>query len=315
MKALTTLILFFTLAACSPKSSTPALPSNESAATIGDPPTPVTPPVTPPPTSSPTTTAFIYGVTIDSVSNLSAIVTSLKNLAAKPTTRVVFDEWVAASYYLNPLTKIKEVSNVMGELLDSYYVKDYSLAQYQNRTTEYLNALENQVDIWEIGNEINGEWLGDTATVVQKMSTAYDLVKARNKKTALTLYYNEECWMYSQNETFTWAGKNVPARMKSGLDYVFLSYYEDDCNGLQPDWEKVFSKLALMFPNSKIGFGEVGTKYADRKASYIQRYYNMNIHQPNYVGGYFWWYFHQDMVPMTSPLWQTLNNAFISGPK
>ena len=200
----------------------------------------------------------------------------------------------------------------MGELLDSFYVKSYSTAAYSARTTEYLNTLGDTVDIWEIGNEINGEWLGDTPTVVAKMTSAYDLVKARGKKTALTLYYNEECWANKSNEMFTWAQKNISTSMKQGLDYVWISYYEDDCNDLQPDWPQVFEKLGAMFPNSKIGFGEVGTKYADRKASYINRYYNMKISHPNYVGGYFWWYFFQDMVPSSKSLWNVLNTAIVN---
>ncbi|MES2802484.1 MAG: hypothetical protein V4654_08340 [Bdellovibrionota bacterium] len=258
---------------------------------------------------------MIYGVTLDSVTNTNAIITSLKSHAIRPTARIVFDEYVAASYYKAPVTKIKTVSNIMGELLDSYYVKRYTLAQYKARTTEYLNSMQDVVDIWEIGNEINGEWLGTTASVVNKMSASYDLVKARGKKAALTLYYNEECWAKPQNEMFRWTEANVPARMKQNLDYVFISYYEDDCNDLQPNWPVVFAKLAKMFPNSKIGFGEVGTIHANRKASYITRYYNMNITEPNYVGGYFWWYYRQDMVPMTNTLWSTLNKAIISSPK
>lgn len=251
----------------------------------------------------------MYGVTIDSVGSLSATVTALDNLKYMPTTRIVFDEWVPASYYVNAVNQINPVSYVMGELLDSYYVKSYSLAQYKDRTTEYLNALGNKIDLWEVGNEINGEWLGDTPTVVAKMTGAYDLVKAKGGRTELTLYYNEECWANPANEMFTWTEKNVPAYMKNGLDYVLISYYEDDCNGLQPNWPAVFQKLSVMFPNSKIGFGEVGTLYSAKKAAYIDRYYNMQITAPRYVGGYFWWYFIQDMVPYTKALWMTLNNA------
>jgi hypothetical protein len=197
----------------------------------------------------------------------------------------------------------------MGELLDSFYMKKYSLEAYKNRTTEYLDTLGDTVDIWEIGNEINGEWLGDIPSVAAKMTAAYDIVKQRNKVAALTLYYNEDCWMYPSEEMFTWAEKNVPSRMKQGLDYVWVSYYEDDCNGLQPNWPAVFQKLGQMFPNSKIGFGEAGTNVAGRKEEYIKRYYNMEINHPRYVGGYFWWYFKQDMVPYTKPLWDVLNTA------
>ena len=235
--------------------------------------------------------------------------TSLKNLSQKPTTRIVFDEGVAASYYVNAAAQIHAVSFVMGEILDSFYVKSISTAGYAARTTEYMNALGNNVDIWEVGNEINGEWLGDTPTVVAKMNASYNLVKAAGKKAALTLYYNEECWANPSNEMFLWAQNNVSSAMKQNLDYVWISYYEDDCNGLQPNWPAVFQKLSAMFPNSKIGFGEVGTINSNLKAEYINRYYNMNITAKNYVGGHFWWYFMQDMVPYTKPLWNTLNTA------
>jgi hypothetical protein len=56
----------------------------------------------------------------------------------------------------------------------------------------------------------------------------------------------------------------------------------------------------------------VGTIYADRKAAYVSRYYGLKIDEPRYIGGYFWWYFRQDMVPRTQPLWQTLNDAISS---
>ena len=148
-----------------------------------------------------------------------------------------------------------------------------------------------------------------TASVVAKITGAYDLAKARGKTTALTLYYNEDCWSRGSNEMFTWAQNNIPERMKQGLDYVLVSYYEEDCNDLRPDWPTVFAKLAAMFPNSRIGFGEIGTTDPARKAEYLTRYYTMKINQANYIGGYFWWYYREDMVPWTQPLWTTLNNA------
>ncbi|MDC8758297.1 hypothetical protein [Janthinobacterium fluminis] len=257
-------------------------------------------------------TAPLTGVTIDGISNLAATISSLNSISKVPTTRIVFDEYVPANSYLSATTQIRNVSYVMGELLDSFYVRHYSVQAYLDRTTEYLNTLGNQVDIWEVGNEINGEWLGSNVDVVAKMSGAYDLVKARGKLTELTLYYNKNCWSNPANEMFTWAQNNIPARMKQGLDYVLVSYYEDDCNGLQPDWPTVFNQLHAMFPNSKIGFGEVGTAIASRKAEYVRRYYSKQINVPNYVGGYFWWYFRQDMVPNTKPLLQTLNDAINS---
>ncbi len=197
----------------------------------------------------------------------------------------------------------------MGEILDSQFVSTVTVDGYLQRSADYLAALGDVVDIWEVGNEINGEWLGATPDVVAKMTGAYDLVKAAGKTTALTLYYNQDCWSDPANEMFRWVQANVPERMLQGLDYALISYYEDDCNGLQPDWPAVFAQLATIFPNSRIGFGEVGTADPARKADYVTRYYSMAISEPRYVGGYFWWYFRQDMVPWTQPLWNTLNTT------
>jgi hypothetical protein len=269
----------------------------------------------PAPTTTTTTTTAVsyanqqmYGITIDDISGLTATTAALSQLSKKPTTRIVFDEWQPASGYRNAAVAINKVSYVMGEILDSSAMDQYTVQQYLNRTSEYMAALGDVVNIWEIGNEINGEWLGKNADVVAKMTGAYDLVKGQGKTAALTLYYNQDCWSNPANEMFTWANANIPARMKTGLDYVLVSYYEEDCNGLVPDWNAVFTKLSAMFPNSKVGFGETGTTTTN-KAAYLTRYYTLKPPVKNYIGGYFWWYGKEDLVPSTQPLWSTFNNV------
>lgn len=254
-------------------------------------------------------TGRVFGVTIDGIENMSSIITSLSSHNIKPVTRIVFDEFVPVSYYDTSVSRIHKVSFIMGELSDSYSFNQYSLQAYIDRVNEYYNALANRIDIWEIGNEINGEWLGNTPDVVAKMTSAYNIIKSHNAKTELTLYYNWNCWSNPANEMFRWVNTNVPANMKAGLDYVLVSYYEDDCNNFQPNWQKMMDSLHVIFPNSKIGIGECGTSTASKKAGYIQRYYTMNITTPNFVRGCFWWYYKQDCVPKTNALWTTLENA------
>jgi hypothetical protein len=174
---------------------------------------------------------------------------------------------------------------------------------------DYVSTLKGHVDLWEIGNEVNGEWLGKSEDVVQKITSAYQQVNMIQGKTALTLYFNQDCWEKADHEMFTWTAKYVPEYIKNDLDYVLISYYEDDCNGLVPDWDPVFDRLGKMFPNSKLGFGEIGTLKKNKKASLIQRYYGMNLEHPRFIGGYFWWYFYQDMIPSSSPLLKTLNDS------
>jgi hypothetical protein len=101
-----------------------------------------------------------------------------------------------------------------------------------------------------------------------------------------------------------------------------VSYYEDDCNGIQPDWPAVFDHLGGVFPDAHLGFGECGTTNPTAKAAYVERYYqgmdlpgyaNMHVTHPRFVGGYFWWYFSEDLADpavygalvdaLTSPFW------------
>jgi hypothetical protein len=137
---------------------------------------------------------ILYGITIDGIEPLKEIVDSISSLAQRPTTRVVFDEWVPAFEYTHALDLLHPKSFIMGGILDSYYVNQYSVSAYSQRVKEYLDAHNDKVDIWEIGNEVNGEWLGNPSHVVKKIEDAYRQVKARNAKTALTLYYNKDCY-------------------------------------------------------------------------------------------------------------------------
>jgi hypothetical protein len=266
------------------------------------------------PTSSPQNATRLYGVTIEEVSSIDDIVESLQMLARKPTVRVVFQNGEPATRYTRSVQRIHAVGGVMGEVLDSFAVKNISVDEYGARVSEFLDALGDDVDIWEIGNEVNGDWLGTNDDVHDKITNAYQLVHSRGKTTALTLYYNQGCYLSADHEMFHWAERYVDPELQSGLDYVLVSYYEDDCKGLQPDWNDVFKRLATMFPNSKIGFGECGTTDDAKKAEFIERYYQLQIDLPQYVGGYFWWYYYQDMLPYTSKLWSVLNQALLAGP-
>jgi hypothetical protein len=252
----------------------------------------------------------IWGVTVDDITQIDAIVESLAALPQKPTVRVVFDKEQTPADYADAVAKLHAVAFVMGEIVDSSDVAAIPLDAYEKRVTDYVTALGGSVDLWEIGNEINGDpWLGPTGEVVPKMTGAYQIAKGLGKTTALTLYYNQDCWASPDHEMFAWTDANVPAEMKQGLDYVLVSFYEDDCNGIQPDWPSVFDKLGAMFPAAKIGFGECGTMDPAKKAEYVDRYYRTKIGHPRYIGGYFWWYFAEDMVPKSQPLWTTLASA------
>jgi hypothetical protein len=296
--------------------------------------------------------APVFGVTITdpwAATSNPLVAERLAGLIGKrqPTARVVFDEGVDrvfhtygidASAYVEPVSIIGANARVMGELLDSLFMPSYSVEQYRARACEYRAELGHLVDVWEVGNEINGEWLGSSAT--EKMMTAIEVFRSdratfegtlcpgftlrpdeRPFTLELTLYYNgtynggvastDNCWAEPDHAMLMWAnttfGDGGPAAaLRSSLDSILVSYYEDDCNGIQPAWQPVFDELGVIFPDAALGFGECGTTDAALKPTYVDRYYhgmdsndasfaNMRVDHPHFVGGNFWWYFSDDL--------------------
>jgi hypothetical protein len=266
----------------------------------------------------------LWGVTVDRISHLQDLTNSLAALPAPPTTRVYFDVHEPAAYYAQAVTAIAGVSAVMGELLDSSDEKHISVAAFQARTEAYVHTLAGQVSIWEIGNEVNGNWTGRYADVAAKLAEAYDDVSAAGGRTALTLYANDfgpdNCGDGPAELTPTqFTQQYVPARVASGLSYVLLSYYPTQCGGREPTSAELASylrQLHALYPNAAIGFGEVGlprraTRTSQASAEQIMSWaYSLAPSLPYYVGGYFWWYGAEDALRPQARLREALASAF-----
>jgi hypothetical protein len=254
----------------------------------------------------------VHGITFDDPWNTAPTVEALSALPVKMTARIVFDEGQSAASYGTIPAQIHAVAFTMGELLDSESVPNLTVLEYTNRATEFLTAFSSHIDIWEIGNEVNGDWLGSTSDVVDKIAGAFDIIKAAGKKTALTGYLFSPA--PSGHEMISWLTTNIPDRMKTGLDYVLVSYYEVDNPGPAPNWTSIFNSLGAIFPNSLLGVGECGTEVAADKAALMTQYYRMTADHPRFIGGFFWWYGSQDIVPKTKPLWSTLSTLLAGTP-
>ncbi len=250
----------------------------------------------------------IWGITIDDTSNASVIADSLKSLSARPMARIVFDAGTTPADYNSDVDTIRKSADIMGEPVDSSDVKATSAAKYHARMVQFFDAMKSRVDLWEIGNEVNGDWLGTPTSVSAKVVDAYDEAKKRNLKTAITLYYNSSCCTNPTYEMVTWARVWLADRVRQGVDYVFVSYYPDDCSGT-PNWKNTFSALQTIFPKAKLGFGEIYLKNSAKKDAFIRSFYGMNDPVSNFVGGYFYWYFKQDAVPKTKSLWKTFKDV------
>lgn len=275
----------------------------------------------------------VYGVTLDNLTKLDAIVDSLTHLPYRPTVRVVFDAGTPARDYYGPLLRLHQVAYVMGEIMDSH---DFPTTQadYRARTQALVSTLKNTVDVWEIANEINGEWLrndpsgsdsevdSEETQIGQMVEAASSIVKSAGGKTAITLYYNDDgnggnCWEKPQDAWKTWPTRFLPRTVRLNTDYALFSYYPyRDCPGLSPSWESDFAALESIFPNAKVGFGEIGTSKVDAPASIqknlITTYYPMvdSMTDPRFIGGFFWWNYAEEMLPYsTSGYWQLLRQT------
>ena len=274
----------------------------------------------PPPTN------WLWGVTTDDpTSSTAQQVDALKSLPLHTMVRTVFDlpsnGHPAAADYVSSVTALAAVADVMGQPVDSSYMPALTLAAVQARITEYLGAVGPFISVWEIGNEVNGNWLG--SGVMPKIEAMFDAVKAAGKPTALTFYYENPAT--PGYDLIPWADANIPPghRMRTGLNYVLVSYYEDQNNGhqlTQTELDTLFSALATRFPNAKLGFGEFGwgssvPTSATTRADMLRRFYGYRVPSvPAYVGGGFYWHFLQTMVPKTTPDWSVFSNLEAQSP-
>lgn len=276
--------------------------------------------------------ATLRGITTEFITDMPSLSAAVDKHTATPTVRVVFQNDTAASYYQSAVATLRQYGYIMGEISDSTALAAQTLSQYRARVTSYVSTFTNTIDIYEIGNELNGEWVGSgPAEINAKVQAAYDVVKkdfaSYNLRTAITLNYwpNHDYYMYDWENTLTYA-QSIPQEIRYGIDYLLLSFYEEagdpQVRPTDQDFITIFSSLMPLFPNAKIGMGEIGTANAIEKTRVANRYYGMHVALksalgPRYTGGYFWWYYYQDCVPWnkSGSLWNLIdsNLSAISG--
>lgn len=270
-----------------------------------------------------------YGFTVEAVPSIPNLVAAAQASPYRLTIRFVFQVGDPAVNYLPAVQAVSPYADIIGLFLDSTGMQQTPQAAWQARVDQYLNLLGAFVGTWEVGNEINGEWVdeGTSAATAQPAKTtakvvyAFNAVKAAGLKTALTLMYQPNCGEWPANEMFTWAAANIPSNILQGVDHLWISYYEDVCNNQQftdSQWETTFQRLKGLggtFP--LLGFGETGYSATNKtgpnnprlsnsaKIALMNRYYD---YKPSttirFEGQYLWWYGQQDFLPIAgNPLW------------
>ncbi len=269
-------------------------------------------------------TGPIYGVTIDDIANISSVVSDAAAMPFMSTTRVYLDPTESATYYKLALQQLAPHSYVMAEILDSSDMTSITTSAEQTRVGSLLSTLGSTVDVWEVGNEVNGNWTGPYRTGAQTLVNTYHQVAADGYRSALTLYENS--WAPNNCEDGTseltpqqYSSRYVPASVRDGIDYVLLSWYPTQCSGLSGNVPvstitAELQGLHTLYPNALIGFGELGLPNRTKSSTEAQAesimayYYGLAIREPYYIGGYFWWYWDEDLSLSGMPA--ALRNAF-----
>lgn len=367
-------------------------------------------------------TPAIFGVTITDVDQAAAAIPKLRLLAASNETvpvvvRIVFssikeskpekfDERLGQyKQHVEELRKgVSEGGKdicIMGTIADSYEMHFYlpektdprwpvGYRNYEKWTERLVGEMGKLVDIWEVGNEVNGEWHGwkdeeykhsnekknlspewqnkrdiKRKRIMHELRVGFDSVKRLRPDglTAVTLLYNSDgethCAEFPEYKMKEWADKYLVPAMRDKVDFVFLSYYENtqDCpevTNVTKDHDnllKVLVSLRELFKGEQtaFAFGEISYKQTcyrkdkpkeeiedsersenaecqSGQVEYINRYYQdfdkkftaaVRAYRPEppakeirFIGGYFYWYFLQDLVLSTDQkAWEALHAA------
>ncbi len=274
--------------------------------------------------------AVLRGVTTDTAWEVPELTDAIAAHAAAPTVRIVLDPGPRPEEYRPAIEALRPHAYLMGLLLDSTAMKRFSVDEVAARAEAYLTAFGDRIDLWEIGNELNGKWVGATPEEIDaKVQAAFDVVHGRGKRTAITLNYwsGPNCYAKPWEDTLTFA-RQMPQAVREGTDYLLLSIYETACRPAQhpsaADLGDMLATLGDLFPSAKLGIGETGAQGVQdglprdptlkKKRRIAEYYYGLDAALrtrlgDRYVGGYFWWYYAEDAVPRRKPksLWPTLD--------
>ena len=196
----------------------------------------------------------------------------------------------------------------LAQICDSHDVAALTDAAWDARVDALIKALPN-VDAWEIGNEIGGDWLG-TGPVAKAQRAAKAVRERTSATTVLTLYYQlgQADPAYS---LFSYAAREVPQSIRELVDVVGLSVYPQ-LHPLGTAADRVLSALDTAFPSSRIAVTELGYGAEDLNAgpwwfgsasdpvvartAVAEHVTGAALGRSDAWGAPFWWYYLEDQV-------------------
>ena len=196
----------------------------------------------------------------------------------------------------------------LAQICDSHDMVSLTDSAWDTRVDTLIKALPN-VDAWEVGNEIGGDWLG--AGPVAKAQRAAKAVRERTSATTvLTLYYQlgQADPAYS---LFSYAAKEIPASIRELVDVVGLSVYPQ-LHPLGTAADRILSTLEAAFASSRLAVTELGYGGEDlntgpwwfgsasdpavARTAVAEHVTGAALGRSDAWGAPFWWYYLEDQV-------------------
>ncbi|MGZ5301808.1 MAG: hypothetical protein ACXWEJ_08295 [Actinomycetota bacterium] len=222
--------------------------------------------------------------------------------------RIVMDPGTTFSAYA-PVVRRAHLNGlkVMGQPIDSFYARAFPGRDYLHRIQRAVRALP-AVDAWEIGNEVNGGWLGPAMGDRIDRAAAW-LGSSHPEKIVVLTFYWQIGTDAPQWSTFNWIRDELKASTIRNTDVFLLSTWVEDAP-LGLAYDRILRALHDALHGSTLGIGELGYWgpgtsrawwYGARRDPVVGRrvvldqMYRASLGYSWSVGGVFWWYFAEDM--------------------
>lgn len=209
---------------------------------------------------------------------------------------------------------------VMGTVLDTnQWPSELTPRIYSQRTRNLVLHYEDQIKSWEIGVEINGDWLGghrhplSQDEVFRIHQAAADQVKQIDEglETVTTLYWWDGTAPDAAHSLLGWLERYQPRGFGRNVDVISLSLWPED-NPVGLAFDTVFHKVGQIFPDKRIMLGSFGYVEEKKLQGYwwltpddveaarrdlVILYTTASCAFPKSMCGGFWWQTLDQMLP------------------
>jgi hypothetical protein len=248
------------------------------------------------------------GVTFEDIKHYQAEIDNLWDQAGDyGVIRFVFSNHKNPSYWTDAVNYAhKKGLKILGQPVDSSADAALSKSQYVALFKAFVNAFAAQVDYWEVGNEVSGEWLSQD--IDQRIAECASWAKhSKGVMTELCVFWQISTYDHRAapgHDLFTWISSKLPKAVRDDMDIVTLSVYPEMAPFGGYAMDLAMQRLREEFPTQRLALGELGywikgqrhywnysqdDPLGGAKHKVAETYYNALFDFRNSVGFAGWW--------------------------